>query len=680
MADISEEIAAFKNAVYGEDVRNALVALANKINTIGPSRMFGYVGRMVDGDDFNNYVNAGYYYIPDGISCSNSPKNTIGPGFLVVYHGSNSPCFQYYYDLIDGNTQCTGFTRRYTSSWSTWAAIGNTQYIGDYNDYTDYNQLVKPGIYYVGDSNTISNNCPNLTPIENACFVIVLKHRTTSPISQIFISHQGTICVRKFSSNSWSPWVINKHLISPLSYVGDYNDYTDLNTCLTPGYYYFGGLEDPTIYTNTPSNLDITGHPFMLLTILHDTGVPYTQILFSPDLGEIYMRRGYESYFRSWVKCGSNVFKTLKYVGNTTSLNSTDLNDFTETGFYYIPGGLSLSNLPSDLTESVTGYLITLTQNGSVPIFQYYMLYNGDRYNRRYTSFWGNWYKTTSDSDRKEYNYDHIRIWQNNNSEFVSLNTENTGQKISVMSYNICQFTNDTHYSSNTVWINDDQSQKLKEMLYDADADFIGLQEWRSPIETTPNQNPMAKFFYPKYSYLTSFNGVAIISKFDKHTSKSGSFTSGRHWVECEYAIGNKYLSIYSTHPYPGGASERHALRLQDWNEFKAILDADRADWIIATGDYNYNPNGYGTEVYDPDELDYFKTLFGSDYNMVNGGVLGWYETTGRYNPNFPCDNILYTKNVVLNKLHVYRDWYPYLYSDHVPILADFTLVNTTKH
>lgn len=32
MADISTEIAAFKNAVYGEDVRDALVSLANKLN------------------------------------------------------------------------------------------------------------------------------------------------------------------------------------------------------------------------------------------------------------------------------------------------------------------------------------------------------------------------------------------------------------------------------------------------------------------------------------------------------------------------------------------------------------------------------------------------------------------------------------------------------------------------
>ena len=34
MADISAEIAAFKNAVYGEDVRDAMVSLANKLNTV----------------------------------------------------------------------------------------------------------------------------------------------------------------------------------------------------------------------------------------------------------------------------------------------------------------------------------------------------------------------------------------------------------------------------------------------------------------------------------------------------------------------------------------------------------------------------------------------------------------------------------------------------------------------
>ncbi len=32
MADISEEIAAFQNAVYGEDVRQAIINLANKLN------------------------------------------------------------------------------------------------------------------------------------------------------------------------------------------------------------------------------------------------------------------------------------------------------------------------------------------------------------------------------------------------------------------------------------------------------------------------------------------------------------------------------------------------------------------------------------------------------------------------------------------------------------------------
>ena len=74
MADISSEIAAFKNAAYGEDVRDAMVSLANKVNdeiTINTDNVNQYETRIknleyVDGSSKNDY------YIDSYLACHES--------------------------------------------------------------------------------------------------------------------------------------------------------------------------------------------------------------------------------------------------------------------------------------------------------------------------------------------------------------------------------------------------------------------------------------------------------------------------------------------------------------------------------------------------------------------------------------------------------------------------------
>ena len=67
MADISAEIAAFKGAVYGEEVRDSLVALANKLNnevtnnTSTIDKAFYYIRQLTSSDDLNTLGEFGVY-------------------------------------------------------------------------------------------------------------------------------------------------------------------------------------------------------------------------------------------------------------------------------------------------------------------------------------------------------------------------------------------------------------------------------------------------------------------------------------------------------------------------------------------------------------------------------------------------------------------------------------------
>ena len=62
-------------------------------------------------------------------------------------------------------------------------------------------------------------------------------------------------------------------------------------------------------------------------------------------------------------------------------------------------------------------------------------------------------------------------------------------------------------------------------------------------------------------------------------------------------------------------------------------------------------------------------------YVLGNGGKLGWFCTNLRDVPWRALDNIIVSENIIINNIVALGEWYNKLYSDHVPLIADVTLL-----
>ena len=61
---------------------------------------------------------------------------------------------------------------------------------------------------------------------------------------------------------------------------------------------------------------------------------------------------------------------------------------------------------------------------------------------------------------------------------------------------------------------------------------------------------------------------------------------------------------------------------------------------------------------------------------LGNGGSLGWFYTCHSGNLGLMAlDNIVCTDNIIINHIESYMEWWRSLYSDHVPLCADVTLL-----
>lgn len=120
MANISTYINALRNAVYGEDVRSALISSITAINNIAQvasDQGFCFRGSLVAASDLNTAVSPGLYKW----SANNEPAH--GPGssdpalMFVVCYGANM-CYQIVFNNISGKLYYRN--RLSTGTWSNW--------------------------------------------------------------------------------------------------------------------------------------------------------------------------------------------------------------------------------------------------------------------------------------------------------------------------------------------------------------------------------------------------------------------------------------------------------------------------------------------------------------------------------------------------------------------------------
>jgi len=150
--------------------------------------------------------------------------------------------------------------------------------------------------------------------------------------------------------------------------------------------------------------------------------------------------------------------------------------------------------------------------------------------------------------------------------------------------------------------------------------------------------------------------GVGQISKFKPENATVTLLSSQDKEQRClqkvEYVIGDKRVSVYNTH----FSYESADIRKKQFSEVLKIMNADKNEYKILTGDFN------------AEESEFYN--FKKSYRVVNTSATKFYNYSNKRIGMSQIDNIIVSKNItVLNARAI-----PNEYSDHYPLFAFLSL------
>ncbi len=150
--------------------------------------------------------------------------------------------------------------------------------------------------------------------------------------------------------------------------------------------------------------------------------------------------------------------------------------------------------------------------------------------------------------------------------------------------------------------------------------------------------------------------GIGQISKFKPQNEQITLLSSEDKEQRClqkeEYVIDGKRVSVYNTH----FSYESASIRKKQFSEVLAIMDADKNDYKILTGDFNAEEKEFAG--------------FLKNYRVVNTSETKFYDYKYKRIAMSQIDNIIVSKNItVLNARAI-----PTEYSDHYPLFAFLAL------
>lgn len=262
-------------------------------------------------------------------------------------------------------------------------------------------------------------------------------------------------------------------------------------------------------------------------------------------------------------------------------------------------------------------------------------------------------------------------------------NGENTGENLRVMQYNISGYRHDS-----SVYLPDEKLYNLKKLLRTVNPDVIGLQEEQQYIDLAETKSSDAYVWFPQYPIAAGVGDVVIRSKRQMHdmgvvvtsTNKSiryGVLTVGSHNV--------LILSHHCPWAYNGNAGESAAsiaarntqfieafrwangqITLNDFHSGSPV-EAPEHSHVVVMFDANC------TTAADKTNLQTAASTYG--YTLANGGEMGWIYSCEDSSGLYSIDIVAVSENIIINGLDVLENWYPALYSDHFPVIADLTLI-----
>jgi exonuclease III len=450
------------------------------------------------------------------------------------------------------------------------------------------------------------------------------------------------------------------------------NPSTDFDDFTEPGYYL---LSSSQVYDHSP---DGVARVSMLLGYKEkNTGAYFVQIYIGLAAKKMYTRRRSGSSLPgAWTAWDD--FKLYDYQAQA-SPSSTDLDDFVDLGSYQLSSSTTYTNSPTGRSGASMLQVFTERSSSNYRVQVFFDFVNGIAYYRRRAGSpmaWGGWAMFTTAYDATE-----RTISESYTSAAQDSQGTNTGSKLRVMSYNICRFNNDT-----ATYISDSMLLNLKKMFYQANADILLLQEDREHIDSDSTRTSAAFVYNPVYPTGVGTGGPTIRAKEALSNTGLVYYTNGRELRYAVLTVGTDKVLLLSTHPVwnydstGGESAESIAARKQQYEEMFAWANGDMT---LEDGGGNavtvpththciIGMDGNCSTAQDKNNLKNAATEAG--FILGNGGNIGWFVTEMR-DGNSAVDNVIVSDNVIINNVESYCDWYSKLYSDHVPVVADLTLL-----
>lgn len=359
----------------------------------------------------------------------------------------------------------------------------------------------------------------------------------------------------------------------------------------------------------------------------------------------------------------------------------TDLDTLYKSGWYLLGYSGSYPNSADassgqrlvrvfSYSESATDYRIQEFINQTTN--KYYVRVRTGGANGSYTS-WAQINKQTNGEDN-------TNVIEYNNAEIPAANSANNGIDMTIMSYNVANYNNDT-----STYINDTQLVNFKKMLSLYRPDIIGLQENREYIDADSSKLAHTYIYTPIFPYFYGPGGATIVGKNSGQNTDILSFSNGRATRIIYFTIDNKTLLFISVHPVAAynntayDSAESIAARQTQYDELMKWVSKEITlnrygtatpvscrdwDWCIIAGDMN--------SITQTDRTNLKTLVEARNFTMANGGWLGWIKTE---KTGYTLDNIVCSPNVIINSVEVPESLASGLWSDHYPIISHITLL-----
>lgn len=649
-------------------------ALSAQVTALGNTVSNSFSNRTTSNiTDLNDLYESGWYALDYDAVIANipEPSGTTGQRIVVIYpNPTGSAPTANSYRLMEYINISTGVSARRTFSngvWNNWEnSFGFNQ-----NPSTDLNDFFRNGWYVIPSAENNLLNSPEAAGVtgQRQVYVFAQTMATTSTYRFMYYTNMmtGIIAVRLFTNNAWGEW------LTISGYHGFVPDNTDLNTLYMNGWW---TVNTAFHLTNSPEETTTTGQ--RIIWIMAASGKPAATTLrfmfYYNKMTEVFATRLFVSgAWQDWTISWSMI-KELP--------DGTDVDTLYRNGWYMTGSQSHYLNTPESDTTVGRRQIYIFSRNKPAATTYRIMYYiNIDTQVTAYRLFasgsWGVWTRDNWTSRTRSMLFTSApRAGQG----------ENTGDLLRVMSYNVARYDNNTgNYLSDAKLFN------LRKSIGQINADIIATQEDMGTIDgnTKSSHDYIYKPQYP-YQYRNGAWANLIYSKHPASTSGRVIFTQyGGQYRGIEYAvfdIGAKKLLVCSAHTSwndtgTGGESpEAVAVRQTQYEEvFKWVAG------LIPLADYTSGSNVYApththcvimmdaNSMTVSDKSNLQASASDNSFILGNGGALGWFVT---HPANDGClDQIAVSDNIIINNIESYGDLFNRLYSDHVPVVADITLL-----